>query len=375
MSTQRVVDESDPNGLKGGDGTAMNARLRAVEATNATPNMRIISSSHNEMVRTCSACGAEPSTTMLLCSACLTVAYCNTTCQKVGWKGGHKAQCKAYVHAVAEAAAGGNASALADQSIKYLVKPGEENAARGFTSLLRAAEADNSLLSATYNLALMYEQGRGCEQDLALSLKWMLISATDYPNRRGHADAAFILGEKYREGEGVAIDLKKAIGWFAAAAESPSAAPDLIIDATYNQSMLLRRTFDRACIPLLIKLATEPTNHVSAKAANDLSIIFQENIVVERSREMSLKWLRRAAELGHEVARKNLACGPRVAPPSENEVKAMSLSMLRTFIANFPGNDTKGCIEKADFVALALSLREKRPPFSLVPPNLWHADE
>ncbi len=127
-----------------------NAKMRAEEASRPTANsLKIVSQNDpvNWMLsRPCEGCGVLPNgtTTMFACSACRAVVYCDTSCQKVDWKS-HKVQCKAYVAAVSEAAARGNPAALAEESINYLIKPGEGNEARGFASLLRAAEADNTL--------------------------------------------------------------------------------------------------------------------------------------------------------------------------------------------------------------------------------------
>ena len=59
----------------------------------------------NQMVvhiRRCGYCGRE-SDGLLKCAGCGTVAYCDTRCQRKGWKGGHKVICRRIQRERAEA--------------------------------------------------------------------------------------------------------------------------------------------------------------------------------------------------------------------------------------------------------------------------------
>ena len=68
--------------------TTLHAKIKA-DAIAQAPDI-------NQMVvhiRTCGYCGRE-NDELLKCGGCGTVAYCNTRCQRKGWKGGHKVICR-----------------------------------------------------------------------------------------------------------------------------------------------------------------------------------------------------------------------------------------------------------------------------------------
>jgi TPR repeat protein len=62
---------------------------------------------------------------------------------------------------------------------------------------------------ATYNLAIMYDNGEGTSEDNAKALQLYTQAA-----KTGHGNAAFNLAVMYRDGESTSKDAAKAYYWF-----------------------------------------------------------------------------------------------------------------------------------------------------------------
>ena len=69
--------------------------------------------------------------------------------------------------------------------------------------------------SASFNLGVLYDTGRGVAQDFRQAARWYRVAA-----KQGHAAAQFNLGGLYFEGQGVDKDLVRASVWFTLAAVS-----------------------------------------------------------------------------------------------------------------------------------------------------------
>jgi len=70
-------------------------------------------------------------------------------------------------------------------------------------------------MAAQFNVAVMYEYGRGVEKNVKESAKWYKISAD-----QGLDKAEFHLAVMYSNGQGVLQDYKEAFKWFLLAAEN-----------------------------------------------------------------------------------------------------------------------------------------------------------
>ena len=81
-----------------------------------------------------------------------------------------------------------------------------------FDNCLAEAQQGNDI--AQYNLALMYNDGRGVTQDYKQAVKLYRKAA-----EQGLASAQFNLGNMYNGGQGVTQDYKQAVKWYRKAAE------------------------------------------------------------------------------------------------------------------------------------------------------------
>ena len=74
--------------------------------------------------------------------------------------------------------------------------------------------ADQGFAAAQYNLAFMYEDGRGVQQDEREAARWYRRAAG-----QSYVDAQNNLGVMYFQGRGVSRDLQQALLWLLLASE------------------------------------------------------------------------------------------------------------------------------------------------------------
>lgn len=128
-------------------------------------------------------------------------------------------ECGAYAEAVAaweKAAKAGSSDAMCN--IAHLYEEGdgvEQNYERALEWLLKAAKAGNS--HAVSEIGPFYKNGLGVEQDYEKALEWFLKAA-----EAGDADAMYESGLCYENGWGVEQNCKTAIEWYKKAEERGS---------------------------------------------------------------------------------------------------------------------------------------------------------
>ncbi|MCB1672354.1 MAG: sel1 repeat family protein [Pseudomonadales bacterium] len=69
--------------------------------------------------------------------------------------------------------------------------------------------AEDGLMMAQYNLAILYFSGRGTEQNFAEAFRWTAAAAD-----QGHTQAQFNLGALYYEGQGTGKNRQTALEWY-----------------------------------------------------------------------------------------------------------------------------------------------------------------
>ncbi len=87
--------------------------------------------------------------------------------------------------------------------------------------------AEQGHAQAQYVLGVMYNNGDGVVQDYAEAVKWYRLAA-----EQGHAWAQYNLGVMYENGNGVIQDYAEAVKWYRLAAEQGDA------DAQYNLGLM-----------------------------------------------------------------------------------------------------------------------------------------
>jgi TPR repeat protein len=84
--------------------------------------------------------------------------------------------------------------------------------------------ADQGWVLAQYNLGLMYHKGQVVQQDLKQAAAWHRKAA-----EQGYAEAQFFLGNMYHQGKGVQQDSKQAAAWYRKAADQGNAEAHLML--------------------------------------------------------------------------------------------------------------------------------------------------
>ena len=189
----------------------------------------------------------------------------------------------------------GNASAQTNLGIMYQHGRGvEQNEAEAVRWYLPAAEQGNAL--AQTNLGIMYERGRGVEQNEAEAVRWYLPAA-----EQGNATAQSNLGIMYQQGRGVEQNDAEAFRWYLLAAEQGNVLAQAFLGFMYSYGRGVEQNDAQAFLWYL--LAAKQGN---ASAQTNLGIMYQYGRGVEQNEAESARWLRLAAEQGDARAQSML---------------------------------------------------------------------
>ena len=118
-----------------------------------------------------------------------------------------------------------------------------------YTTALKefAALAEQGDADAQFNLALMYEKGKGVPQDYKQAVKWYTKAA-----EQGDAEAQYNLGTMYAIGQGVPQDNVYAHMWFNLAAvdgdEKASGKRDIIAKRMTTEALSKAQSLARECL-------------------------------------------------------------------------------------------------------------------------------
>lgn len=160
---------------------------------------------------------------------------------------------------------------------------------------------------AQFQLGRCYAYGNGTEQNHNLAVFWYRKAAVE----KNYAPAQRNLGLKYERGEGVEKNVKTAFQWYKCAADNPiphSGACYQIAESYYEQinpNSLLKNTalVGAAVLIPIANVFTLPGAFVGSKIQK--SMAYKKFLKTDAGKDM-LKYYRKAAELGHEEAKKKL---------------------------------------------------------------------
>ncbi|ACE06259.1 hypothetical protein Aasi_0892 [Candidatus Amoebophilus asiaticus 5a2] len=193
-------------------------------------------------------------------------------------------------------------------------------------------DADHGYIDAQYNVASMYENGKGVDQNYQKAIKWYTKAAN-----KGHAEAQYNLGWIYQNSLGVDQDYQKARGWFEKAAIQRHAGAQYNLGCMYKDKLGVaqdyakaREWFEKAAVQGVAdaqyKLGSLYQNSLGvaqdykkarewfeeaaaqrhARAQNNLGFLYQHGLGMNQDYEKAREWFKKAADQGHAHAQYNL---------------------------------------------------------------------
>jgi TPR repeat protein len=166
--------------------------------------------------------------------------------------------------------------------------------------------AEQGYDKAQNNLGLLYEEGRGVEQDFAAAAASYRRAA-----EQGLATAQANLGRLYDVGLGVDPNQTEAAKWYRRAAEQRNAKAQYRLGAMYEEGIGVPRDLSKAA-----KWYRRAAKQEHGPAERALGTMYNEGRGVGRDPKQAAKWLGRASARGLAVA--------EVAAPSEADETAAS---------------------------------------------------
>ncbi len=156
--------------------------------------------------------------------------------------------------------------------------------------------AEQGYVHAQYNLGVMYDVGQGVEPDDALALMWYRKAA-----EQGNKNAQNRLGLMYYSGQGVDVNYAEAMKWYHLAAEQEHMWAQCKLGYMYEHGEGCEEDIAKALA--LYRLAAQQ-EHPGAQY--NLGVLYENGRGVEQDETQAASWYRLAADQGHDEAQCNL---------------------------------------------------------------------
>lgn len=156
--------------------------------------------------------------------------------------------------------------------------------------------ADQGDVTAEFNLAHMYYEGKGIPLDYAEAARWYRQAAD-----QGYAKAQFNLGDLYFRGQGVPQDYAEAVHWIQKSADQDVAKAQSGLGYMYFNGVGLQRDYAEA-----VYWYRRAADQGEAVAQVDLGYMYAKGQGVPQDRAEALRWYRKAAENGNLEAKRAL---------------------------------------------------------------------
>lgn len=171
---------------------------------------------------------------------------------------------------------------LVEQGKKHLEN---ENYTEAMACFQKAAEKGNA--EAEYNIAVLYFDGLGVEEDYETSAEWLKKSAEkDYP------EAQNMLAVMYYGGVGVPQDYEKAAKWAKKAAAYDMTDAQYVLASLYADGKGVPQDFNKAA-ELLLKVEKKGGD-LAKKTQGALFLMYLEGLGVPQSDDKAVEMLRKA---------------------------------------------------------------------------------
>ncbi len=185
--------------------------------------------------------------------------------------------------------------ALFDLALMYDDGDGvEEDNDKAIALYIKAANKGH--VKAMNNLALMYDEGDGVEEDNEEAVKWYTKAA-----EQGYATAQYNLGMMYDEGEGVKRDDEKAIYWYTKAAEQGDEDAQNNLGIMYDEGEGVKEDDKRA-----FYWYSKAAKNGQKTSQYYLAGMYEKGDVTEVNMPLAVYWYAKSAAQGDEDAQKKL---------------------------------------------------------------------
>lgn len=161
-------------------------------------------------------------------------------------------------------------------------------------SLKRLAEQGD--VESQFLLGNVYREGKGIVINLSEAKSWYEKAA-----KKGHANAQFGLGLMYFQGEGTRQDYKEALKWWRKSAEQGVRIAQMFLGEMLYHGNGVTQDYREA--REWLKMAAEQGD---GRAQNFLGEMYSKGLGVEQDYQKSMKWYRMSAESGDALAQHNL---------------------------------------------------------------------
>ena len=189
----------------------------------------------------------------------------------------------------------GNADAQYRLGLMYEHGRGvDQDATKAAEWYRKAAELEHP--QARTNLGSLYYHGRGVERDLAQALRWYQMAAD-----QGRAVAQTNLGSMYESGTGVEANAARAADYYRLAADQGNAEAQYALGGLYAAGNGVKQDDKRAA-----RLIHKAARQEHADAQNKLAGLYAAGRGVKQNATRASEWFRAAAANGNAEAQTNL---------------------------------------------------------------------
>lgn len=172
-------------------------------------------------------------------------------------------------------------SSIADDNEDFL--DGVQAAEQGdFISALKFWQplAEKGFKDAQFNLAVMYERGKGVPQNYKTAVKWYTLAA-----EQGHAKSQYNIGVMYNNGEGVPQDYKAAVKYYTLAAEQGIAEAQFNLAFMYESGKGVPQNYIKAY--MWVNLAAAGKEEKKIRDKRDILVKKMTPVQIDKAQEYS----------------------------------------------------------------------------------------
>ncbi|CZE49860.1 tetratricopeptide repeat protein [Campylobacter geochelonis] len=188
---------------------------------------------------------------------------------------------------------GGNSEAMVDLGALYdegssLIEANHTKAKK----LYEKAIATNGHVYAYHNLAMMYSEGRGVEQNDKKALELLEKAA-----EKGYLPSQREVGDMYKNGIGTQKDEAKALKWYEKAAEQGDAFAQNDVGLMYHYGLGTKIDYKKA-----MYWYEKAAEQRSSRAIFNIGLLYEKGLGVDKDLDKARDYYKKACQTGYQKA-------------------------------------------------------------------------